>query len=202
MAIGPMIMLCLYFVGGAAILAALFVFASNILLELSDRNGRGRDQPLAVPEPRCRAKGISYKISYSMPVTTILHSFGGLSCCHLTNTPHLFNIALLAVDIRKAGNLQHGPGLAVHWLGVHQPTRHQQHRHQHGRQMGLWRDTVFVKRLWHSQVRGDAYQSVNEARNSIRRYLDFYNGRRPHWSLDGSTPDQAYINLPAFRKGA
>jgi hypothetical protein len=34
-----MITLFLYFVGGAAILAILFVFASNTLLELSDRNG-------------------------------------------------------------------------------------------------------------------------------------------------------------------
>jgi hypothetical protein len=29
------------------------------------------------------------------------------------------------------------------------------------------------------------------------RYLDFYNGKRPHQSLDGATPDQAYfIKLP------
>ncbi len=30
-------------------------------------------------------------------------------------------------------------------------------------------------------------------RASIGRYLDFYNGRRPHSSLDGATPDQAYF---------
>jgi len=30
-----------------------------------------------------------------------------------------------------------------------------------------------------------AYDSVGEARASIGRYLDFYNGRRPHSSLDG-----------------
>ena len=29
--------------------------------------------------------------------------------------------------------------------------------------------------------------------NSIGRYLDFYNRRRPHSSLDGGTPDQAYF---------
>src|SRR6476659_2474901 len=38
-----------------------------------------------------------------------------------------------------------------------------------------------------------AYDSVGEARASIGRYLDFYNGRRPHSSLDGTTPDQAYF---------
>ena len=32
------------------------------------------------------------------------------------------------------------------------------------------------------------------ARASIGRYLGFYNTRRPHSSLDGKTPDQAYFN--------
>jgi hypothetical protein len=31
------------------------------------------------------------------------------------------------------------------------------------------------------------------ARASIGRYLRFYNERRPHASLDGMTPDQAYF---------
>ena len=39
-----------------------------------------------------------------------------------------------------------------------------------------------------------AYDNVSEARASIGRYLDFYNGRRPHSSLDDKTPDQAYFN--------
>jgi putative transposase len=38
-----------------------------------------------------------------------------------------------------------------------------------------------------------AYESVSEARASIGRYLNFYNGRRPHASLDGTTPDKAYF---------
>ena len=42
-------------------------------------------------------------------------------------------------------------------------------------------------------LRKHAYASVSEARNSIRRYLGFYNSRRPHSSLDGRTPDQAYF---------
>jgi len=66
---------------------------------------------------------------------------------------------------------------------------------------GAWRDNVFVERLWRSvkyeEVYLRAYESVSEARISIGRYLDFYNCRRPHSSLDGSTPDQAYfIPLP------
>ena len=57
---------------------------------------------------------------------------------------------------------------------------------------GAWRDNVFVERLWRSvkyeEVYLRAYDSVSEARASIGRYLTFYNGRRPHSSLDGRHP--------------
>jgi putative transposase len=63
---------------------------------------------------------------------------------------------------------------------------------------GSWRDNVFVERLWRSvkyeEVYLRAYDTVSEARASIGRYLAFYNGRRPHSSLDRQTPDQAYFN--------
>ena len=67
---------------------------------------------------------------------------------------------------------------------------------------GAWRDNVFTERLWRSikyeEVYLRAYESVSEARASIGRYLDFYNSRRPHSSLDGMTPDRAYFGpLPA-----
>ena len=51
---------------------------------------------------------------------------------------------------------------------------------------GAWRDNVFVERLWRSvkyeEVYLRAYDSVSDARASIGRYFDFYNGRRPHSS--------------------
>ena len=63
---------------------------------------------------------------------------------------------------------------------------------------GAWRDNVFVERLWrtikYEEAYLRAYASVVEARASIGRYLAFYNTRRPHSSLDGKTPDQAYFN--------
>jgi putative transposase len=69
-----------------------------------------------------------------------------------------------------------------------------------------WRDNVFVERLWRSikyeEVYLRAYDGVSEARSSIGRYLDFYNGRRPHSSLDGTTPDQAYFTPLPFRLAA
>jgi putative transposase len=66
---------------------------------------------------------------------------------------------------------------------------------------GAWRDNVFVERLWRSvkyeEVYLKAYDSVGEARASIGRYLDFYNGKRPHSRHDGRTPDRVYFdNLP------
>jgi putative transposase len=63
---------------------------------------------------------------------------------------------------------------------------------------GAWRDNVFVERLWRSvkyeEVYLRAYDSVGEARASLGRYLDFYNRRRPHSSLDARTPEKAYFD--------
>ena len=65
---------------------------------------------------------------------------------------------------------------------------------------GPWRDKVFVERLWrtikYEEVYLRAYRSVSEARRGLGRYLAFYNRRRPHSSLGGQTPDQAYGNQP------
>ena len=62
---------------------------------------------------------------------------------------------------------------------------------------GAWRDNVFVERLWRSvkyeEVYLKAYDTVSDARASIGRYMAFYNGRRPHSSLNRQTPDQAYF---------
>lgn len=62
---------------------------------------------------------------------------------------------------------------------------------------GAWRDNVFVERIWRSikyeEVYLKAYESVPEARSSISSYIDFYNSERPHSSLDGRTPDEAYF---------
>jgi putative transposase len=63
---------------------------------------------------------------------------------------------------------------------------------------GSWRDNVFVERIWRSvkyeEVYLRAYDSVADARAHLGRYLNFYNTRRPHSSLDARTPDHAYFN--------
>ena len=55
---------------------------------------------------------------------------------------------------------------------------------------------MFVERLWRSvkyeEVYLHAYASVAAARAGLGRYLNFYNGVRPHSSLGARTPDQTY----------
>ena len=72
---------------------------------------------------------------------------------------------------------------------------------------GSWRDNVFVERLWRSikyeEVYLHAYDTVSQAKAGIARYIDFYNTRRPHSSLDKMTPDEFYFaSLPATTKAA
>jgi putative transposase len=61
---------------------------------------------------------------------------------------------------------------------------------------GCWRDNVFVERLWKSvkyeEVYLKAYDSVSNAKAHLGAYLNFFNTRRPHQSLDGKTPDTIY----------
>ncbi len=70
-----------------------------------------------------------------------------------------------------------------------------------------WRDNVFVERLWKSikydEVYLHAYETVSAARGGIARYIDFYNSRRPHSSLDGMKPDAFYFkDMPVMKRAA
>ena len=71
---------------------------------------------------------------------------------------------------------------------------------------GRWMDNVFVERRWrtvkYEEVYLRAYDSVSQARASISRYLAFYNGGRPHSSLDQRTPDEAYFGAQAMATAA
>jgi putative transposase len=70
---------------------------------------------------------------------------------------------------RQAGDIQHGPGLAVHRLAfTGRLASHGIAISMDGK--GAWRDNVFVERLWRSvkyeEVYLRAYESIGEARLS------------------------------------
>ena len=71
---------------------------------------------------------------------------------------------------------------------------------------GCWRDNVFVERLWktikYEHVYLHAYDSIKDAKAHLKDYLEFYNGERPHQSLDGSTPDEVYFKNVGEEKHA
>ena len=63
---------------------------------------------------------------------------------------------------------------------------------------------MFIERFWRSvkyeEVYLRAYESVSSAKAGIGRYIEFYNTRRPHSSLDRRSPDAVYfqsMSLPA-----
>ena len=67
---------------------------------------------------------------------------------------------------------------------------------------GVWRDNVFVERLWRSvkyeEVYLNAYDSMTDAKQSLKKYFEFYNQSRKHQTLK-ATPDRVYyesIRLP------
>jgi len=57
-------------------------------------------------------------------------------------------------------------------------------------------DNVFIERLWRSvkyeEIYPKEYNSVGELIQSLRVYFKFYNGYRPHASLNGKTPADIY----------
>jgi putative transposase len=71
---------------------------------------------------------------------------------------------------------------------------------------GRWVDNVFVERLWRSVKYEDiylhAYDSVKDLNAALARYFSFYNGRRPHQSLDQRTPDAVYFAVPELNRAA
>ncbi|MBB5061222.1 transposase InsO family protein [Granulicella aggregans] len=55
-----------------------------------------------------------------------------------------------------------------------------------------------MERIWrtikYEEVYLRAYDSVQEARTCLGKYIEFYNQIRPHSSLKGKTPNQVHLN--------
>jgi putative transposase len=62
---------------------------------------------------------------------------------------------------------------------------------------GRWMDNVFIERLWRSVkyelIYINEFKDARELKNNLRTWFFFYNHERPHFSLNASTPDQAYM---------
>jgi len=63
---------------------------------------------------------------------------------------------------------------------------------------GCWVDNVFIERLWRSLkyecIYLHVFETGSEVRRGINKWMQHYNGDRPHSSLDGATPDEVYSN--------
>ena len=61
---------------------------------------------------------------------------------------------------------------------------------------GRWMDNVFIERLWRSLkyecVYLHAFETGSELHAGLTRWIGYYNARRPHSTLAGRTPDEAY----------
>ena len=61
---------------------------------------------------------------------------------------------------------------------------------------GRWMDNIMIERLWRSLkyecVYLNAFEVGSETRQGIGKWINFYNERRPHSSLDDYTPDEVY----------
>ena len=70
---------------------------------------------------------------------------------------------------------------------------------------GRWLDNVFIERLWRSLkqecVYLNAFDSMRDASAQIGRWIAYYNRERPHSSLGGRTPFEAYMQ-PLLRQAA
>jgi putative transposase len=61
---------------------------------------------------------------------------------------------------------------------------------------GRWMDYIFIERLWRSLkykcICLHAFETGSELRAGLAKWIGYYNGRRPHSTSAGRTPDEAY----------
>jgi putative transposase len=71
---------------------------------------------------------------------------------------------------------------------------------------GRWMDNVFIERLWRSLkyecVYLHAFETGAELRAGLSHWIGYYNARRPHSTLAGRTPDEAYRAMETERLAA
>lgn len=102
--------------------------------------------------------------------------------------PEMFN----SDPAKPRGGLR---GAANYLVGVHRRAAAGGRAHLHGRP-GRWMGNVLVERLRRSLRYGciclHAFETGSELRAGLLRWISCYNARRPHSTLAGRTPDEAY----------
>ena len=57
-------------------------------------------------------------------------------------------------------------------------------------------DNIHIERFWralkYEEVYLKSYENMTEARKNIKKYIEFYNQKRPHQGLGYKTPDEVY----------
>jgi putative transposase len=65
---------------------------------------------------------------------------------------------------------------------------------------------VFVERLWcsikYEEIYLQAHETPREVDAALTRYCNFYNGQRPHQSLEQRTPDAVYFAVSELSQAA
>jgi putative transposase len=123
-------------------------------------------------------KVLAWQISNTMDVEFCLEALEEALACH--GRPEIFNTdqGSQFTSPRFTGVLQKA-GVRVSMDG-----------------RGRWMDNIFIERLWRSLkyecVYLHAFETGSELRMGLSRWIGYYNARRPHSSLAGRTPDEAY----------
>jgi putative transposase len=64
---------------------------------------------------------------------------------------------------------------------------------------GRWMDNVFIERLWRSLkyecVYLNAFDNMQEAKEKLNTWINYYNHERPHSSLNDQTPNEVYEGI-------
>ena len=71
---------------------------------------------------------------------------------------------------------------------------------------GRWMDNVFIERLWRSLkyecIYLHAFETGTDLRAGLTSWITYYNTRRPHSTLAGHTPDEAYRETGTMKLAA
>jgi len=95
--------------------------------------------------------------------------------------------------VRAAGDLQYRPEQPVHLVAVHGPAAAGRGAHLDER---LWRSLKYECVYLH------AFETGSELRAGPSQWIGYYDAGRPHSSLNGRTPDEAYSRHQMVRLAA